>query len=81
MTESASLMTSLPDSDSVEHADSVGYAVPVVDLAIDSPGDDPQVGELLARGPNMLAGYWQRRSNRKCLRRRVAAHRRRGARR
>jgi acyl-CoA synthetase (AMP-forming)/AMP-acid ligase II len=60
MTESASLMTSLPDSDAVEHADSVGYAVPVVDLAVDSIGDDPQVGELLARGPNVLAGYWQR---------------------
>lgn len=60
MTESASLMTSLPDADAVEHADSVGYAVPVVDLAIDSPGDDPQFGELLARGPNVLTGYWQR---------------------
>ena len=60
MTESASLMTSLPDSDAVEHADSVGYAVPVVDLAVDSVGADPQVGELLARGPNVLAGYWQR---------------------
>ncbi|HXS61980.1 MAG TPA: AMP-binding protein [Streptosporangiaceae bacterium] len=60
MTESASLMTSLPDTDAVEHADSVGYAVPVVDLAVDSTGDDPAVGELLARGPNVLAGYWQR---------------------
>ncbi|HET7014477.1 MAG TPA: AMP-binding protein [Streptosporangiaceae bacterium] len=60
MTESASLMTSLPDSDAVEHADSVGYACPVVDLAVDSTGDDPQIGELLARGPNILAGYWQR---------------------
>ncbi len=60
MTETASLLTSLPDSDAVEHADSVGYAVPVVDLAVDPAGDDPQVGELLARGPNVLAGYWQR---------------------
>ena len=60
MTETASLMTSLPDTDAVEHADSVGYAVPVVDLAVDSVGDDPHVGELLARGPNVLAGYWQR---------------------
>src|SRR6185437_6500172 len=32
MTESASLMTSLPDTDAVEHADSVGYALPVRDL-------------------------------------------------
>ena len=50
----------LPAHDAVEHADSVGYAVPVVDLAVDSVGADPQVGELLARGPNVLAGYWQR---------------------
>ncbi len=60
MTETASLMTSLPDGDAVEHADSVGYAVPVVDLAVDPAGGDLLVGELLARGPNVLAGYWQR---------------------
>src|SRR6201997_4727536 len=34
MTETASLMTVLPDRDAVEHADSVGYAVPSVDLAV-----------------------------------------------
>lgn len=60
MTESASLMTGLPDSDAVKHADSVGYAVPVVDLAIDPTSDDPHVGELLARGPNVLSAYWNR---------------------
>ncbi len=82
MTESASLMTSLPDSDAVEHADSVGYAVPVVDLAVDSVGADPQVGELLARGPNVLAGVLAAaRGDRERLHRRMAAHRRRRARR
>ena len=40
MTETASLLTALPAPDAVEHADSVGYAVPVVDLAID-PLDGP----------------------------------------
>ncbi|MEV6608494.1 AMP-binding protein [Kutzneria sp. NPDC051319] len=59
MTETASLLTTLPHADAVEHADSVGYAVPVVDLAID-PLDGPNHGELLARGPNITAGYWNR---------------------
>jgi acyl-CoA synthetase (AMP-forming)/AMP-acid ligase II len=60
MTESASLMTVLPDHDAVEHADSVGYAVPSVDLAVIPSGDDPGVGELVARGANITAGYWNR---------------------
>lgn len=60
MTETASLMTTLPDDDAVEHADSVGYAVPSVDLGVISYGDDPAVGELVARGANVTAGYWDR---------------------
>ncbi len=60
MTESASLMTVLPDQDAVEHADSVGYAVPSVDLGVIPSGDDPAVGELVARGVNLTAGYWNR---------------------
>ncbi len=61
MTESASLMTVLPDHDAVAHADSVGYAVPSVDLAvIPFDDDEPGVGELVARGANVSAGYWNR---------------------
>lgn len=60
MTETASLMTVLPDPDAVEHADSVGYAVPSVDLAIVPFADDPGVGELVVRGANVTAGYWNR---------------------
>jgi acyl-CoA synthetase (AMP-forming)/AMP-acid ligase II len=60
MTESASLMTVLPDRDAVEHADSVGYAVPSVDLGVIPSGDDPAVGELVVRGANLTAGYWNR---------------------
>lgn len=60
MTETASLMTALPDDDAVEHADSVGYAVPSVDLGIVPYGDDPTVGELVTRGANVTAGYWNR---------------------
>lgn len=60
MTETASLMTVLPDGDAVEHADSVGYAVPSVDLGIVPYADDPGVGELVTRGANVTAGYWDR---------------------
>jgi acyl-CoA synthetase (AMP-forming)/AMP-acid ligase II len=61
MTETASLMTVLPDSDAVEHADSVGYAVPSVDLGLVAfGGDEPGVGELVARGANVTASYWNR---------------------
>jgi acyl-CoA synthetase (AMP-forming)/AMP-acid ligase II len=60
MTETASLMTVLPDAEAVEHADSVGYAVPSVDLGVIPFGDDPAVGELVARGANVTNGYWNR---------------------
>ena len=60
MTETAPLMTSLPHEYAVDHADSVGYAAPSVDLAVLPSGDDPDVGELLARGPNVMKGYWNR---------------------
>jgi acyl-CoA synthetase (AMP-forming)/AMP-acid ligase II len=60
MTETASLMTVLPDRDAVEHADSVGYAVPSVDLGVVPFGDEAGVGELVARGANVTAEYWNR---------------------
>lgn len=60
MTETASLLTVLPDAEAVNYADSVGYAVPSVDLGILPFGDDPTVGELVARGANVTAGYWNR---------------------
>jgi acyl-CoA synthetase (AMP-forming)/AMP-acid ligase II len=50
-------MTVLPDGEAVDHADSVGYCVPSVELAVDPVGDDG-VGELLARGANVTKGYW-----------------------
>jgi acyl-CoA synthetase (AMP-forming)/AMP-acid ligase II len=60
MTETASLMTVLPNSDAVEHADSVGYAVPSVDIGVVAYGDEPGVGELVARGANVTGAYWNR---------------------
>lgn len=60
MTETASLLTVLPDQDAVAHADSVGYAVPSVDLGVVPIGDDPSEGELVVRGTNVTSGYWNR---------------------
>lgn len=60
MTETASLITVLPDRDAAEHADSVGYAVPSVDLGVDPIGDDPFTGELVVRGATVTTGYWRR---------------------
>ena len=60
LTESASILTSLPHEDAAEHADSVGYAAPPVDLDIGDPDPETGVGELLARGPNVVRGYWNK---------------------
>lgn len=59
MTETTSIIAALPDEDSFEYADSVGYAVPTIDLGI-VPLDaaDPDTGELVARGGNVTGGYW-----------------------
>ena len=59
LTETASLSTFLPHEWAASRADSVGFAVPVIDLALDEP-DDAGVGELLIRGPNVVAGYWNK---------------------
>jgi acyl-CoA synthetase (AMP-forming)/AMP-acid ligase II len=58
LTETSSIATYLPHEWAAEHADSVGFAAPVVDLAVESPDPVSGVGELLIRGPNVVAGYW-----------------------
>ncbi len=58
LTETSSIATFLPHEWAAEHADSVGFAAPVVDLALDEPIDG--VGELLVRGPNVVGGYWNK---------------------
>ena len=60
LTETSSLTSFLPHEEAAEHADSVGFAMPVVDLAIDEPDPDTGVGELLVRGPNVVQGYWNK---------------------
>jgi acyl-CoA synthetase (AMP-forming)/AMP-acid ligase II len=60
LTETSSLSTFLPHEEAAAHADSVGFAMPVVDLAIEDPDPDTGVGELLVRGPNVVRGYWNK---------------------
>ncbi|MGY1827952.1 class I adenylate-forming enzyme family protein [Blastococcus sp. SYSU DS0541] len=60
LTETSSVSTYLPDEYAAEHADSVGFAAPVVDLRVDDPDPATGVGELLIRGPNVVAGYWRK---------------------
>jgi acyl-CoA synthetase (AMP-forming)/AMP-acid ligase II len=60
LTETSSVVSFLPHEEAAEHADSVGFAMPVVDVAIDHPDPDTGVGELLVRGPNVVQGYWNK---------------------
>jgi long-chain acyl-CoA synthetase len=60
LTETSSLTSFLPHEEAVEHADSVGFAMPVVDLALHEPDAETGVGELLVRGENVVQGYWQK---------------------
>jgi acyl-CoA synthetase (AMP-forming)/AMP-acid ligase II len=60
LTETSSLTSFLPHEEAADHADSVGFATPVVDLAIDAPDPDSGVGELLVRGANVVQGYWNK---------------------
>jgi long-chain acyl-CoA synthetase len=60
LTETSSLTSFLPHEEAAEHADSVGFAMPVIDLALDQPDAHTGVGELLVRGPNVVQGYWNK---------------------
>ncbi|HEY2223717.1 class I adenylate-forming enzyme family protein [Actinomycetospora sp.] len=57
LTETSSIATFLPHDRAAENADAVGFAAPVVDLAL-ADTDEAGVGELLVRGPNVVDGYW-----------------------
>ncbi|MGD0947994.1 MAG: AMP-binding protein [Candidatus Binatia bacterium] len=60
LTETSSISTFLPHEFAAEHADSVGFAAPVVDLDLLEPDPESGVGELLVRGPNVVSGYWNK---------------------
>jgi acyl-CoA synthetase (AMP-forming)/AMP-acid ligase II len=58
LTETSSVATFLPH-EFVDHADSVGFPAPVCDVRLDAVLSDG-TGELLVRGPNVVAGYWNK---------------------
>lgn len=60
LTETSSVSTYLPHEYATEHADSVGFPAPVVDVRIFEPDSATGVGELLVRGPNIVSGYWNK---------------------
>jgi long-chain acyl-CoA synthetase len=60
LTETSSISTYLPHEYAAAHADSVGFAAPSVDLAVADPDPETGVGELLVRGGNVVAGYWNK---------------------
>src|SRR3954452_15108077 len=60
LTETSSVSTFLPHEYADTHADSVGFAAPTVDLRVDEPDAHTGVGELLIRGANVVAGYWNK---------------------
>jgi acyl-CoA synthetase (AMP-forming)/AMP-acid ligase II len=59
LTECSSIATFLPHEYAESRPETVGFAAPVVDLEIASP-DAEGAGELLIRGPNVCAGYWNK---------------------
>jgi len=62
LTECTSIATLLPHEWAADHADSVGFAAPHVDVAIDVTGfgAEADLGEVLIRGQSVCAGYWNK---------------------
>lgn len=58
LTESAPLIAGGPKGDNTVSLGSVGKPVPGVQVRIDAPDPKTGVGEILARGPNIMQGYW-----------------------
>ena len=57
LTETSSVSTCLPHEHAATRPETVGFAAPPVELDLREP-DPTGVGELLIRGQNIVAGYW-----------------------
>jgi acyl-CoA synthetase (AMP-forming)/AMP-acid ligase II len=60
LTETSSVSTFLPHEYCQERPETVGFAAPVVELALDDVDASSDVGELLIRGQNVVQGYWNK---------------------
>ena len=59
LSEAAPLVLLLDPESALGRIGSAGRPAPLVDVRIDAPGRG-ETGELLVRGPNVMAGYWKR---------------------
>jgi long-chain acyl-CoA synthetase len=60
LTETSSVSTLLPDEYAELRPETVGFAAPPVEVDLDEPDPVTGVGELLVRGQNVVAGYWNK---------------------
>jgi acyl-CoA synthetase (AMP-forming)/AMP-acid ligase II len=60
LTETSSVSTFLPDEYAEVRPETVGFAAPPVELDLRDVDPDSGVGELLIRGQNVVAGYWNK---------------------
>ncbi len=58
LTESAPLIAGGPQGDPTIRIGSTGKPIPRVEVKIDRPDPGTGIGEILARGPNIMQGYW-----------------------
>ena len=60
LTETSSVATFLPHDYAQQRAETVGFAAPPVELDLIEVDPSTGAGELLVRGPNVVAGYWRK---------------------
>ena len=60
LTETSSVSTFLPDEYAESRPETVGFAAPPVEVDLVDPDPVTGVGELLIRGQNVVAGYWNK---------------------
>jgi long-chain acyl-CoA synthetase len=60
LTETSSVSTFLPDDYAEKRPETVGFTAPPVEVDLLEPDPDTGVGELLIRGQNIVAGYWNK---------------------
>ena len=60
LTETSSVSTFLPDEYAEERPETVGFTAPPVEVDLLDVDPSSGVGELLIRGQNIVAGYWNK---------------------